>query len=207
MINVILVDDHQIFIDGLQALFDTVENIAVIGSANNGKQLLDLMEKIQPHVIILDIHMPEMDGLATIKIVKKKYPKVKVLILTYTNRGEHVLKMTQNKADGYLLKDGDKAELINAIYAVHQGKRYLPLGIQNILIDQVQKEPTEEVVFTKREVEVLQLVVRGSTNKMIAEQLGVAETTVITHIRNMFKKSDTKNRIQLLEFARNKEWI
>lgn len=198
-INVIIVDDHQMFIDGIKSFLESAPNIKVIGEATTGKKVLEILEIQLPDLIILDVHLPEMDGEAILDIIEDKYPKIKVLVVTMSDKDTDIQRMLYNGADGYLLKDKGKEELVNAIYQVYAGKRYIPLDLVYKAIPASKKKA---VRFTSRECEVLKLIMQGLGDKLIAKKLNIAPVTVETHCRNMRKKTQTSNRIQLSNYAR-----
>jgi two-component system, NarL family, nitrate/nitrite response regulator NarL len=203
MIRVLLADDHQLFIDGLKSFLQDERDIQIAGEALTGLQVLEFLEKEKVDVVVLDIHMPEMDGMETLKILKKKHPKTPVLALTFTDKKYFIDIMLRNGANGYILKDKSKEELLAAIHTVYRGGRYLPLDILDKFLEPVLTPDLKDVQFTSREMEVLRLVAKGMENKEIADQLYVAETTVITHCRNLMNKIGVNNRVKLAIYAKD----
>lgn len=216
MTRVILVDDHQIVRNGLRLVLEGDESISVIGEAGDGQEALTLIEEVKPDVVLLDIRMPEMTGLDITSIVKQKFPSTKVLILTMHDDSEYVLKSVNVGADGYILKDTDKAELLKAVHTVHDGHKYFSGDISETLINSFQNAPstTDSPVarvetsynLTKREFEILGLIREGISNKGIAERLGKSVRTIETHRFNIMKKLKVNNVAELLNKV-NKEQV
>ncbi len=201
MITLFLADDQKMFINGLQSILSEEENIKIEGVAQNGVELMNLLEKQEPDVVLLDINMPEMDGIETCKALKKKYQNIKILILsTYSNKS-FVSNMVSLGADGYLLKNTGKEELILAIESVYGGEPYYSKEIKELL-DVNSKFSENEISFlSKREIEVLTLIGSGNTNAEIAELLFLSPYTVETHRKNMMHKLQLKNTAELVKYA------
>jgi DNA-binding NarL/FixJ family response regulator len=198
MIKVMIIDDHQMFIDGVKAFLKDDEHIQVVGYAECGQDGLDLLEKVKPDVVLLDIHLPGMDGEAILDIIREDYSDLKVLAVTMSDKEKDIQRMLHNGANGYLLKNKGKEELINAIHQVTNGHRYLSL---ELALKAIPKPKRKQVRLTKRELEILALVKQGLSDKEIASQLNIANLTVEAHCRNMRKKTSTHNRIQLINYA------
>lgn len=201
MIRVLLADDQQMFIDGIRSILSTVNNIEIIGVANNGLELLEKLEENQPDVILLDINMPEMDGIETCKRVKKKYPKSKILILSTYSHKSFVANLISLGADGYLLKNTGKEELVLALETVHDGENYYSQQIKDVLNENKKSDGDEISFLSKREIEVLSLIGQGNTNTQIAEKLFLSPYTVETHRKNMMHKLQLKNSAELVKYA------
>ncbi|GAB5557035.1 MAG: response regulator transcription factor [Schleiferiaceae bacterium] len=201
MIRVLLADDQQMFIDGIQSILSTVNNIEIIGVANNGLELLEKLEENQPDVILLDINMPEMDGIETCKRVKKQYPKSKILILSTYSHKSFVANLISLGADGYLLKNTGKDELVLALETVNDGENYYSSDIKDVLNENKKSDGDEISFLSKREIEVLRLIGQGNTNTQIAEKLFLSPYTVETHRKNMMHKLQLKNSAELVKYA------
>ncbi len=201
MIRVLLADDQQMFIDGIQSILSTVNNIEIIGVANNGLELLEKLEENQPDVILLDINMPEMDGIETCKRVKKQYPKSKILILSTYSHKSFVANLISLGADGYLLKNTGKDELVLALETVNDGENYYSSDIKDVLNENKKGDGDEISFLSKRELEVLRLIGQGNTNTQIAEKLFLSPYTVETHRKNMMHKLQLKNSAELVKYA------
>lgn len=209
-IKVFLADDHQMFLDGLHSLLSQIENLEVLGTANNGKQLLDkLQTSPRCDVAIVDIHMPVMDGIETARQVKQKYPYIKILALTMNNDMDAIREMLQVGASGYVLKNTGKAELEMAIDKVAGGEFYLSQSVgQQLAQDMfISKSKAKEngqdpnAVLTEREKEILRMIALEYTNFEIAEQLYISPKTVETHRKNLMKKIGVKNSLGIYKYA------
>ena len=203
-INVVIADDHKMVREGIRQLLEFDGKIKVIGEAGNGLECLELLKKDLPNVLLLDINMPEMNGLDVLQHIRKNKIKVKVIILTVHNEIEYLLKANDLNVDGYILKDSESEILKNAIYSVNNGENYIqpeliPLLNSTMIHKDIDKEKIDSL--TKREVEVLKSISAGLLNKEIAINLGISERTVKNHISNIFKKIDVADRTQAAVFA------
>jgi len=204
MINLVIADDHKIFRDGLKSIFDNQAEIDVVGEAANGAQVLDLLSKQSIDVILMDISMGESDGIGTTQIIKKKYPDIKVLILSMHNESGFIIKSMEAGASGYLLKNAGKEETIRAINTVFTGDTYYSNEVsEKILAHLTQKNNNNKgsIHLTKREKEILKLIAEEYTNPEIAEQLFISIRTVDTHRRNLLEKIGAKNTVGLVKYA------
>lgn len=203
-LKIFIADDHQILIDGIIAFFNELEDFEVIGHANDGLILLQEIATKRPDVILLDLNMPKMDGLLTLKKLKENYPQVKVIILSNYNQSQLIKETKALGANGYVLKNGSKTDLLNAIEHTQKGKLYFPeedeLMANNPLVftDEFMKKHH----LTKREVEIIRLVCNELNSKEIADKLFIAEFTVTTHRRNILSKLALKNTAALINFAK-----
>ena len=203
-INVVIADDHKMVREGIKQLLEFDGKIKVIGEAGNGFECLELLKKDLPNVLLLDINMPEMNGLDVLQHIRKNKIKVKVIILTVHNEIEYLLKANDLNVDGYILKDSESEILKNAIYSVNNGENYIqpeliPLLNSTMIHKDIDKEKIHSL--TKREVEVLKSISAGLLNKEIAINLGISERTVKNHISNIFKKIDVADKTQAAVFA------
>ena len=203
-INVVIADDHKMVREGIRQLLEFDGKIKVIGEAGNGLECLELLKKDLPNVLLLDINMPEMNGLDVLQHIRKNKIKVKVIILTVHNEIEYLLKANDLNVDGYILKDSESEILKNAIYSVNNGENYIqpeliPLLNSTMIHKDIDKEKIDSL--TKREIEVLKAISAGLLNKEIAINLGISERTVKNHISNIFKKIDVADRTQAAVFA------
>ena len=202
MIKVLLADDHQMFIDGMKAMLQQEKDIQIVGQASNGDEVLDFLEKNPGDVVVLDIEMPETDGIEATRIIRKEYPRAKVLILSMYNRKNFIIKLMEAGASGYILKDKSKEELIGAIHNVHRGQPHFGLEVLSKITGAgAASEPDIEVQLSERELQVLCLIAEGKTTKEIAPQLNIAETTVNTHRRSLLQKIDVPNEKHLVRYA------
>lgn len=203
MINVVLADDHKLFIDGLKSILDDVEGINVVGVAYNGNQVIEILEQHKVDAVVLDIEMPEMGGVETARKIAKSYVYTKILIVTTHNSKQFILALMGIGASGYLLKNRSKEELVKAIRIVANGGNYYSTEILQIAtsIEAGVKNKTPEVEFTKREKQILSLLGECNTSNEIATKLFIAPSTVETHIRNLLSKLEMPNRLYLVRYA------
>ncbi|KMJ58703.1 LuxR family transcriptional regulator [Bacillus sp. LL01] len=203
MINVMLVDDHAILRDGLKSIISLESDMKVLGEATGGKEMVAFLEKDRPHVIVMDINMPNQDGIELTKIVKKEYPEIKVLILTMYKHDEYFMSAIKEGADGYLLKDSPSDQVVDAIRTVFKGESIIHPAMTKKLIDYHQKgiQQAEDSTLTEREKEVLVCLVEGLSNKEIAQRLFISDKTVKIHVSKIFKKLDVKSRSQVVIYA------
>lgn len=203
-VEVIIADDHSMVREGLKQLLELDGDIVVIGEASDGVECLDLLEKKLPQALLLDINMPNMNGLEVLEKIKEKNLDTKVIILTVHNEVEYLLKAVEIGIDGYMLKDSNSDELKKAIYSVIAGESYIQPNLIPILNSKMIERDVEKeklALLTKRELEVLKLMAVGSYNKEIGEKLNISERTVKNHISSIFKKIDVSDRTQAAIFA------
>lgn len=203
-IKVMLADDHILMREGIRQLLEFDGSIEVTGEANDGVECLELLEKIKPQVLLLDINMPRKNGIEVLQEIKKKNIPVKVLILTVHNEIEYLLKAVDIGVDGYILKDSESAELKKAINTLINNENYIqpnliPALNNRLVTRDVDKDKID--LLTKRELEVLIQVANGMFNKEIATALNISERTVKNHISNIFKKIEVSDRTQAAVFA------
>lgn len=202
MIRVLLVDDQSLIRQGLRALLELDAQLEVVGEAENGQAAINLVEQLQPDVILMDIRMPIMDGVAATREICKKFPQIKVLVLTTFDDDEYVTAAMNHGATGYLLKDTPSEELAIAIRAVHKGYTQLAPGIVKKLLTPtpIQSPPALDEL-TKREMEVLRLIASGASNREIAQKLFISEGTVKNHVTNILNRLNLRDRTQAAIFA------
>jgi len=202
MIKIVIADDHEIVLEGLSSLIKPKDGIEITAKASNGREVLDVLQKKEVDLAVLDIEMPEMDGVETTKIIQEKYPHVKILILTMYNEIGFIRRIIEAGAQGYILKNKGKEELVHAIHAIHQGEEYYGNEVSKTLISSMKtKEVVNEIKLTKREIEVLKLIAAGDTTPIISKKLYIAHSTVETHRRNLMEKTGAKNIARLVKFA------
>jgi DNA-binding NarL/FixJ family response regulator len=203
-INLLITDDHKMMREGMKQLLEMDQNIDVIGEANDGIECLALLEQVDADILLLDINMPNMNGIETLINIKEKGYPVKVIILTVHDEIDYLIKAIDIGTDGYILKDSDSSELKKAIFAVYNGDNYIePSLIPKLNAKMLKRDGDKGKIdaLTKREKEVLVLVANGSFNKDIADKLTISERTVKNHISNIFKKIDVSDRTQAAVFA------
>jgi DNA-binding NarL/FixJ family response regulator len=212
-IQIAIVDDHEIVRDGIKILLEDEPGFDIICEAQTGKEAITLCKSGDHDIdlIIMDITMPEMDGIEATKIIKEKYPDIKVLALTMLSEDQHIRKMIKAGASGYILKSSGKQELIKAINTIMSGQHYFSNdATQAILQELVSPElkrvkDDDEIHITDRELEVLQLIVNEYTNQEIADKLFVSVRTVDAHRRNLLQKTGAKNTAGLVKYALKNE--
>jgi len=204
-IRVLLVDDHQLIIDGLKSLMKDTDRIMVSGEANNGREALRMLDSITVDVVLMDIDMPVMNGIDTLKEIKKVKPRTKVIILSMHNESGMIKNLMALGADGYILKSTSQDELTRAIIKVAAGDKYFSTEVTLSLLNdthtdfQSTKQQTE--ILTAREEEILKHIAQGFSNKEIGTKLFISHRTVDTHRTNLMKKLNTGNIAGLISYA------
>ena len=202
--KVMIADDHSLIREGLKQLLEFDGNIEVVSEAANGVECLDKLEDSVPDILLLDINMPEKNGLEVLDEIKKKEYDIKVLILTVHNELEYLLKAVDIGVDGYILKDSKSDELKRAIQSVLSGENYIQASLIPALNNRLANRDVDKDKIdslTSRELEVLIQVANGMFNKEIATSLNISERTVKNHVSNIFKKIDVSDRTQAAVFA------
>ena len=202
-IRLLIVDDHAIVREGLKALLDTAEAVSVVGQAANGIEALAQAAALKPDVVLMDISMPAMDGLAATQKFQEYYPDIKVLILSMHQDAAYVQTILKAGARGYLTKNNaNEAELVQAITTVHQGAIYIDAQASNYLFIDTPVSTTHlSNTLSARELEILKLLVQGASNKIMARQLHISDRTVETHRINIHRKLGTKTTAELVKYA------
>lgn len=196
-IRVLIVDDHMIVRQGLQLIFETEGNVEVVGEAENGRIGAALAAELEPDIILMDLQMPEMDGLSAVKAILAEKPESKIIILTTFNEDELMYKCLQAGAKGFLLKDTGRAALMHTIEAAMRGETLLNQEVMQKLLAFSQAKPASAAshdVLSERELEVLLAAAEGSTNQQIALQLGISERTVRAHLTSVYNKFGVSSR-------------
>jgi len=204
--SIIIADDHALIRQGLKKIIEENKTLEVVGEAGDGLELLGILEKITPDMILLDISMPQLRGIEVINEVKRLCPNVKILMITMHKTEQYFLCAMSAGADGYLLKEDSDTELLTAIETVLDGELYISPFLGEVFTDEVIHQYREKGTFpcetlTNREVEVLKLVAEGLTSKEIAEILSISIRTVEHHRANLLKKLDLKNTADLIKHA------
>src|SRR6266496_4396820 len=200
-IRLMIVDDHAIVRQGLRAIIRVTPGLELVGEADDGQAAIALAGEVRPDVVLMDLVMPELDGVAAIALIKRDLPSVRIIALTTFAESELVLGAVQAGADGYLLKDVDVQELARAIRTVHGGQPYLhPAATRHLLEAGARPEPAS-ASLTGREQAVLALVGRGLTNRQIADALAISQKTVSVHVSNMLSKLGLASRTQAALYA------
>ena len=200
-IKVIVVDDHQPFIDGIKAILSKDIGIEVVGQANNGFELLKILENGNlADVVMMDIRMPVMDGIMTTRVLKKEYPDIAVLVLSMYNQEEDLEEMINAGAKGYLVKNAGKAEMLEAVHAVFNKREFVSSELRS-QHKANSKEVSDQIKLTRREKEILVLVAKGRTSIQIANTLSISKLTVDTHRKNIHKKLGINSNASLIRYA------
>lgn len=202
--KVMLVDDHALIREGIKQLLEFDGSIDVIEQASDGAECLEKLQHVQPDILLLDINMPNVNGIEVLEEIRKKNIPVKVLMLTVHSEAEYLVQAVDIGANGYILKDSGSEELKKAIQSVMDGDSYIqPSLIPSLNSRLVNRDIDKEkiVALTKREMEILTQIAGGMFNKEIAMNLNISERTVKNHISNIFKKIDVSDRTQAAVFA------
>lgn len=205
--RILIADDHALFRDSLRSLLES-QDIEVVAEAKNGQEAVDLSWECKPDVVLMDLTMPEMDGLEATKRIASELPDVKVVILTASDEDSNLFEAIKSGAKGYLLKDLESKQFFSLLEGVERGEPALTPSVARKLLDEFArpKKPTKEEydpdALTDREREVLELMVQGTTsNRRLAKHLGVSENTVKFHVRNILDKLHLHNRAQVVAYA------
>lgn len=200
MIRLLLVDDQDLIRRGLKALLKTEPSLNVVGEAHDGQDAINQVEALSPDVVLMDVRMPGMDGVAATQAICRQFADVKVLVLTTFDDDEYVVQAVRYGASGYLLKDTPSEELVQAIHAVYKGYTHLGPGLANKLL---QHPPAQKIAIppgwselTPREHEILQLIAAGASNQEIAQTLYISEKTVKNHITSILSRLNVRDRTQ-----------
>lgn len=206
-IQVFLADDHTIMRAGLRSLLENSGRIEVIGEAEDGREAVKQVEQMRPDIVLMDIAMPGLNGLEATRQIKRRFPEVKVLILTMHTTEEYIAQIFGAGASGYVVKRAAVTELVTAIQAVHHGDAFISPSISGTVIEGYLKQTRtgDEAewydLLTEREREILQLIVEGHSSREIAERLIITENTVRAHRANLMSKLDLHNTAELTQFA------
>jgi DNA-binding NarL/FixJ family response regulator len=203
-IRILLADDHQLFGDSLSLLLSSLDSVDVVGQVNNGSQVLTFLEKFPVDLVLSDLHMPTMNGVEMILHIRRRFPAVRVLVLTMAEDGTHIREALQAGAAGYILKSVGKEELKKAVLAVAAGQQYISDKVLQQLYRQTESTPEPAEVLsalTSRELDVIKLIAQEHSSNQIAEILFISLNTVETHRKNLFKKLNVKNSLGLIKFA------
>lgn len=190
-IRLLVVDDHQAFRMGLVAIVNENEGMQVVAEAGTGSQAIELCRTCCPDVVLMDLRLPGLSGVEATIAIRKEFPQCRIIVITTYDGDEDIYRALQSGAQGYLLKDMSKEEMVEAIQAVHAGKHRIPPNVANRLAARMGRPE-----ITPREIEVLQLVVKGKSNKEIGADLGITEDTVKGHLKSVYTKLGVNDRTQ-----------
>ena len=198
--TIVLADDHAMFREGIKKIIERIEDTLISGEVNDGLELLELLKRSNPNLVILDISMPNLRGLEAIREIKRTYPQIKVLVLTMHKKKEFIRQALRDGADGFLLKEDAGGELIRAVQTVRNGGMYLSPLLSSLLMSLALEEERTEIL-TMRERAVLKLLAEGKRTKEIAEALYISPYTVRRHRSNIMEKLNTNSLADLVKYA------
>ena len=210
MIKILLADDQDILTEGLKLILGAEEDIEIVGIANNGKKTYDLCRLRKPDVVLMDIQMPEVNGVEATAMIKKDFPQIKIIVLTTFNDEKYIYDALKNGASGYLLKDTSPTEILRAVRTVYNGGALIQSEVAVKVIDQfsrLAKETADKHIdpraklLTDRETEICRLIAEGKNNQEIGEELFLSTGTVKNHISRVLIKLDLRDRTQLAVFT------
>ena len=204
--TIVLADDHAMFREGIRKIIERIEDVSVSAEVNDGLELLELLKKSLPDMVLLDISMPNLRGLEAIREIKKSYPQVKILVLTMHKKREFIRQALSDGADGFLLKEDAGGELIRAVQAIRKGGMYLSPLLSSVLTSLALDEDKTDIL-TIREREVLKLIAEGKRTKDIGEALFISPYTVRRHRANIMEKLNLNNLADLVKYAISQTYI
>lgn len=208
MIRLIITDDHPVIRDGIKTILTNEKEVKLVGCASNGIELMAMLENIETDVILMDINMPGMNGIEATKLVKSKYPNIKILSFSQYDEKRFIKQMMKNGANGYLLKNSSAGEMVNAIKIAHGGGIYMSKELPNVF--DVKPKPRSNYLFpdlTAREIDVLKEICLEKTTAEIAETLFLSPNTIETHRANLLLKVGVKNTAGLVKWAIENEIV
>ncbi len=209
-IRVLIADDHRLFRQGLRQICETLGQFEVVGEAENGQEAVELARRLKPDVVLMDIQMPVLDGVEATRLITADNPAVRVIILTMYKQDRYVFEAIKAGARGYLLKDVDEQEFVEAVRAVHRGEALINPALATRLLDefrrlsQIAADETEPL--TPGEMDVLRMVAQGADNKTIADQLAISEKTVANRLSEIYQKLHVASRTQAALVALRRGW-
>lgn len=210
-IRVLIADDHRLFRQGLRHVCQAAGGIEVVGEAENGREAVRLAQELKPDVVLMDIRMPDLDGVEATRQITAHDPTVRIVILTMYREDQYVFEAIKAGARGYLLKDADEQELVEAIHAVHRGEALINPALAARLLDEFRRlsqgEGAETEELTAGEMEVLRLVAQGADNKTVAERLALSERTVANRLSEIYRKLHVNSRVQAALVALRRGWV
>ncbi len=202
--RVLIADDQTLFRSGLARLLDGDDRVSVVGEAVDGADAVKLALSLKPDVVLMDIKMPNLDGIEATRRIVSENPKIKVLMLTTFEADNHVIQSLKAGASGYVLKDSQAGAIVSSILAVVAGERVMASAVANRVLEMLTGATTPKEFYdglTAREVEILKMLATGMANKQIAYKLGISEKTVRNHVSNMYEKLDIYDRAQAVLYA------
>src|ERR1700744_209809 len=195
-IKILMVDDHPLLREGIAAVIQIEKDMAIVGEASNGREAVEMFRRLRPDITLMDVQMPGLSGIDAIAIIRQEYPRARIIVLTTYEGDVLARRALKAGASGYLLKDMIRTELLEAIRAVHNGRRYIPHKIAAELAEHYSEDD-----LSVREMEVLREVARGTSNKTIASRLSISEATVKAHLKNIMLKLGASDRTHAVNIA------
>jgi DNA-binding NarL/FixJ family response regulator len=215
-IKILIADDHAVVRKGLVMILEEEPNLEVVGEASDGQEAVEKVELLRPDIVFMDISMPQMSGLEAIGIIHKRFPSVKSLIFSMHHNTDYIMAAVENGADGYLLKDTSKQEIISAIDALSRGERYFPPTISSVIVSTLVNKPQNRAItgtghsteqpksllkISKKERVILKMIADGLNSREIADRLQLSIRTVSNHRANIIKKTKARNTAELVKIA------
>ena len=206
MITIAIAEDHQSLLDGVHLLLKYEEEISILGMVNDGEALLELVRLKQPKIVLIDIRMPKIDGIAATKIIKKEFPHIKIIAFSMYDQEDAVRQMIAAGASGYLLKNSPLQEVLQAIKEVHQGNTYYDAAIDPTFLEEDAQQCKKKQLLSKSEREILNLIAQGKSSSEIAALRFNSVSTIETHRKNIIRKLGLKGKGELLRYALEKKY-
>lgn len=209
-IKIALADDHTIVLDGFTSILSTESDLKIVGTAKNGKELLQLLQANLIDVVLLDINMPLMDGIEATKEIKARFPQTKIIILTMLGDAAHIKQLVDLGVEGYLLKNTDKKTLLHAIHTIYNGSNYFDGEVTKSILNKFKQKvevEEEEIILSERELEIIALIAKGLQTIEIADKLFLSPHTIKTHRKNINFKLGIHSPAELIAFAKSKNLI
>ena len=210
-LKIMVADDHQVIIDGMEAIINNTDNLEFVGGALNGREVIKAVEELPVDLILMDINMPEMDGLECTSHLNKHHPNIRVIALSMHDNPRLAIRMIKNGAFGFLLKNSNKENILKAIEEVAQGRNFFDPNLMNTFFDAGNKKSSSSFgkkdILTKREIEIIQLICNEKTTSEIADDLSISTHTVESHRANILLKLELKNSVGLAKWAIQNEVI
>ena len=196
-INILIADDHTVVRDGLTAMLERQRDFRIVGEAKNGLEAVEVARSLQPDIILMDLRMPELNGVEAMRRIRSEDSDVNFIVLTTFDTDEYIFDAIETGAKGYLLKDASREDLFQAIRTVHRGESLIEPGVATKVLNrlaELSRQSAPAHLLSEREVEVLRLLAKGAGNKAIAGELSISESTVKSHVSNLFQKLDVSGR-------------
>ncbi len=208
MYNILIVEDHLVVKEGLRMVLSQEEALNIVGDLESGGEVMSFLAKNQVDLVLLDLNLPEVDGITLTRQIKSQYPQIKVLALTFYNKAAFIQGVAEAGAEGYLLKNSSKEEVIKAIFGVLNGKNHFSKEATDTLLSSMRRQGTQhEVKLTKREIEVMKLLASAYTVNEVAEKLFISAHTAETHRKNIMAKLKLKNKADLTLYAKDNGYL